>query len=121
MALDSAARMRFARHLLLVEVGEVGQERLKAAGFCCANGSDARVSRVASDYLRRAGCQPRDDGTSMSLPTEEDVDQMAGDPTLQEAAAAVMGAFAAVERIKEALGRGPAKPFPETLRLSGAP
>ena len=117
MSLDAAARRRYARQLLLGEVDEAGQLRLLKARFRRAEGSDADALAVAEDYLERAGCLMGDDGTPLLVPSDASVSEFATDASLRAPAAAVMGAFAAVEHFKEALGLGDAATFPEGLRL----
>ena len=67
MSLDAAARRRYARQLLLGEIGEAGQERLVLAKFCFEPGSDADAFAVAAEYLRRAGCTEDPDGIEVQV------------------------------------------------------
>ena len=117
MSLDAAARRRYARQLLLGEIDEAGQVRLLDSRFRRTGGSDAEALAVAVDYLGRAGCSFGEGGTPLELPDEAAVSSFAGAPELCACAAAVMGAFAAVEYIKESLGMCGATEFPEGLRL----
>jgi hypothetical protein len=117
LSLDAAARRRYARQLLLGEIGESGQERLLEAGFRRGADGDGDAYAVAANYLERAGC-PRDDrGTDVVVPTTSSVIRFAGSPALREPAAAVMGAFAAVEHLKGVLGIAAARELPPELRL----
>lgn len=110
--LSVADRQRFARHLLLAEVGEAGQERLCAAAVQLSGDTDPRVTAVARDYLERAGIAVTDGAGSaaQSSPspalTSADVHAFAGDSALEPAAAAVLGALHAVETIKRELALG---------------
>src|SRR4051794_11672616 len=97
--------MRYARQLLLPEIGTHGQAQLCATRARLGSG-DARARQVASNYLVRAGLQlmASDDtvsaGIEIAVPDAARVEQLAGDPRLQEAAAWLAGSFAAVEAIK---------------------
>ena len=117
MSLGAAARRRYARQLLLGEIGESGQERLLAARFCRGADGDAAAFAVAADYLERAGCAADDGGKELRLPSRDAVTGFAGSPALAEPAAAIMGAFSAVEHLKEVLGVAAAQAFPSELRL----
>jgi hypothetical protein len=117
-----AQRQLYARHLLLAEIGEQGQERLCASRVAHAAG-DARARVVARDYLERAGLCVDDASTAepaslqVPLPTQDGVRALAARPELEEAAAALAGAFAAVETIKAALGIAAACALPADLTL----
>jgi len=118
LSLDATARRRYARQLLLGEIGEAGQERLSRAGFRRGAEGDADACAVAAEYLRRAGCpESEDDPTPMRVPTTEAVMHFAGKASLRAPAAAVIGAFAAVEHLKQALGVGEPRDFPPDLTL----
>lgn len=118
MSLDATARRRYARQLLLGEIGEVGQERLFAAGFRRGTESDADAYAVAAEHLRRAGCRESEaDGTPIRTPTADAVTYFAGSASLRAPAAAILGAFAAVEHLKEVLGVGEPRNFPSELTL----
>ncbi len=118
MSLDAAARRRYARQLLLGEIGESGQERLLAAGFRPGGDGDADAYAVAVEYLERAGCLADETGAEVRVPDASAVMRFAGSPALREPAAAVMGAFSAVEHLKEVLGLAVAREFPPELTLS---
>jgi hypothetical protein len=117
-----AERQLYARHVLLAEIGEPGQARLCATHVTLAGG-DARASAIAREYLERAGVRVSDASSAAapalaaSLPTSEAVRVLAARPELEEAAAALAGAFAAVETIKAALGIAAARALPEGLTL----
>jgi hypothetical protein len=118
LSLDAAARRRYARQLLLGEIGEAGQKRLLAARFRQGADADSGAYAVAADYLERAGCSRDDTGAELRVPRSSDVMRFAGSMALREPAAAIMGAFAAVEHIKEVLGIAPARELPPDLALS---
>jgi hypothetical protein len=118
VSLGAAARRRYARQLLLGEIGEAGQESLLEAEFAAGAGSDSRAFAVAADYLRRAGCAEAELGRVVRAPDEAAVMRFAGAPSLAEPAAAIMGAFCAVEHLKVTLGIGNAQPFPTDVQLS---
>ncbi len=117
MSLDAAARRRFARQLLLAEIGEDGQLRLAAAGFRSSVESDPDAYGAAADYLERAGCAPDLAGVEVRVPRPDAIDRFAGSEALRGPAALIAGAFSAVEHIKETLGLGPARDLPAELRL----
>mgnify|MGYP001816583685 FL=1 len=118
MSLDAAARRRYARQLLLGEIGEAGQERLLDTRFRRGAASDADAFAVAADYLSRAGCSPGAEGTELGVPGTDSVRRFAGSDALLAPAAAVIGAFCAVEELKATLGVGAARDFPPGLRLT---
>ncbi|MGB3050741.1 MAG: hypothetical protein WBB42_07060 [Polyangiales bacterium] len=119
MSLDATARRRYARQLLLGEIGEAGQERLLDARFRRGAGGDADAYAVAADYLERAGCSTDPSGAVLRLPSTSALMRFAGSPALAEPAAAILGAFSAVEHLKEVLGIAAARDLPGELRLSG--
>jgi hypothetical protein len=106
VALTDHDRTRYARHLLLTEIGGAGQERLCAADASANPDADPRAARWALEYLRRAGVSVRPGGSRVTLPSQPALAELGGDPALEEATAALAGAFAAVERIKAVLGVG---------------
>jgi len=118
LRLDAAARRRYARQLLLGEIGESGQERLLDAGFHRGADGDVGAYAVAAEYLERAGCSHDESGVVVHVPNESAVARFAASPALQEPAAAIIGAFSAVEHLKEVLGIGVARQFPPELTLS---
>ncbi len=116
--LTAEQRTRYARHLLLAELGEEGQERLCAARVRLRGGADARASAAAGDYLARAGVTVAEDGVELAaLPASDDVARLAGDALLEDAAAILAGAFVAVEAIKRAAGVGTAAALPARYAL----
>jgi hypothetical protein len=116
----------YARHLLLAEIGEAGQERLCAGKVVLGAACDARAASVARDYLERAGLSVRtdesDESDEAAVPTRiassAEVRALAGRDELAEAAAALCGAFGAVEAIKAVLGVGRAAELPRALSLA---
>ncbi len=118
MSLDAAARRRYARQLLLGEIGEIGQELLLAARFRCSADGDPYAYAVAAEYLERAGCSADEDGAVLPVPTPAEVMRFAGSPALARPAAAIMGAFTAVEYLKEVVGLAAASELSGELRLS---
>lgn len=116
MGLSERDRQRYARHLLLTQVGEAGQERLLAAKLRVHADADRGVLEVARTYLERAGLSltVRDAGSEpdslhtaqadeLRLPSSEDVARVAGGVELAEAARALLGALAAVSAIQRAV------------------
>jgi hypothetical protein len=137
MALSARDRGRYARHLLLPEIGLAGQERLLCERVRFAAGASEEASAVAREYLVRAGLTVSARGEErlpeeppageanaarvVSLPDDDAIEQLAGEPMLAHAAAALAGALAAVETLKAALGL--ARPVEEPwgqLSLTGA-
>ena len=113
--LDDRQRTLYARHLLLAEIGTEEQAALCAATVHAPPGADTRATAVAREYLVRAGVTFSDEprGVEAPVPSATEVDLLAGTPDLREAAAALAGAFAAVEAIKRITGVG----RPGTLSL----
>jgi hypothetical protein len=110
-------RERYARHLLLPQVGEAGQRRLLETVLRAAAGDDGTFA-VAREYLHRAGVRVADDGVAgLEVPSSERVAQTAGDPALLPAARALLGALAAVDAIRSTLGL-PGRAESELLLLS---
>lgn len=101
-------KQRFARHLLLAQIGEAGQLRLCAAAVRDSVDADPRAASVAHRYLERAGLRvgTHADGDVIAVPSTEAIRALAGSAELEGAAAALAGAFAAVETIKTVLGIG---------------
>ncbi len=119
MSLDSTARRRYARHLLLGEIGEAGQERLLETSFRRGAEGDDEAYAVAAEYLERAGCRADGHGEELQVLDAGSLSSFAGTPALRAPAATVAGAFAAVEHIKRVLGVGSAARFPPGVTLSG--
>src|SRR5688500_9838084 len=106
-------RRRYARQLLLTEIGERGQVALCATHACIADRADTRAAEGAAQYVERAGIAlaPLDlegekPALAIAVPSSDAVGTLAGDLRLREAAATLAGSFAAVEAIKCALGVG---------------
>jgi hypothetical protein len=123
MPLSPEQRVRHARHLSLLEIGEAGQEQLCATRFRVPAGADERAAAAAREYLTRAGMvEARDaggpstgDAVAVHLPTPDEVQRLATAPLLEPAAACVEGARAAVDAIRDALhldAPGPRRPTP---------
>lgn len=111
-----AERSRFARQLLLVEIGDEGQAKLCAASVSASPSGDPRTARWALEYLRRAGVAPKPGGATLAVPPRPAIAELAGgDEQLEEATAALVGAWLAVERIKEIVGRGEPGVLPTPL------
>jgi len=130
--LGAVDKRRHARQLLLAEIGERGQARLCATRVRLTGDGDLRAAAVARDYLERAGLQLRDgheasaqdDGEEPRELAVEIADSgalrvLAGRPELEEAAAALAGAFAAVEAIKGALDLAHPATLPAGVSLHG--
>lgn len=115
MSLSATQRARFARHILLPEIGVAGQVRLCNASLLADANADTAAQGVARDYLERAGVTWIDDTvttpttppTRVNLPPTAAVDALAP-VALRHAACAFSGAFAAVETIKRIVGAGQA-------------
>jgi hypothetical protein len=120
--LSAADKKRYARQVLLTEVGLAGQARLLQAAVALPANADARAAEIAADYLQRAGLRVDPDaGAVLALPAGDAVRALAGRPELEEAAAALSGAFAAVEAIKHALVLSQRADLPVGLTLDRRP
>lgn len=120
MGLTDAQRARYARHLLLPELGELGQSRLLASAVRPNQDADPGALEVARSYLSRAGLRLATEaceGAAMTLASSATVARVAGAPELLEAARALAGAFAAVEAIKAAAGIGQQSGLPAAFSL----
>ncbi|MFW5925509.1 MAG: hypothetical protein ACOCV4_05035 [Myxococcota bacterium] len=106
MDFSDRERRTFARQLLLPEIGEAGQAKLCESRFAVPAGADPQAAEVARDYLVRAGVREGAGGVPVPLPEPEALRGRAPTPELRGAAAAVAGAFAAVETIKALVGAG---------------
>ena len=125
MALSEQQRLRFARHLLLPELGELGVTRLLAGSVRFVGGADEEARGVAEEYLRRAGVAVGEEGNAhahahahadehehehehvnVNVNVNVDVVALRSHPALAEAGRALSGAFAAVEAIKAVAGLG---------------
>lgn len=118
MPLTPEQRRLYARHLLLSDLGEQGQAALCNSRVNPASDADGRVRDVAMDYLQRAGVEQSPEGTPLALARPQVVRQLAGREELEHAAAALLGAFAAVEAIKQHSGAGEPGVFPDSLTLA---
>jgi hypothetical protein len=120
--LSAADKKRYARQVLLTEIGLAGQARLLQVAVALPAGADARAAELAVDYLQRAGLRVDPDaGAVVAVPAPDAVRALAGRPELDEAAAALAGAFAAVEAIKHALVLGQRAALPVGLTLDRRP
>jgi molybdopterin/thiamine biosynthesis adenylyltransferase len=119
--LSGRDRQLYARHLLLTEIGETGQERLCARRVALPADADAEAGRIALDYLVRAGVSTAQDADALDVPNADGVSRMAGDASLTQAASVLAGAFAAVEAIKASVGAGRPATLPRELLLSEEP
>ena len=118
MSLTAAQRSRYARHLLLREVGEQGQARLCEAEVAVTQAADEDAAAIARDYLGRAGITVADAAPlECDVSTGDEVTRLAGGPLLRDAAAALAGAFAAVETIKQITGAGQPGQLPAEFSL----
>ena len=93
---------RFARHLVLAEVGPEGQAKLNALALDVPSG---RGGDVAAEYLRRAGVYI-EKGASVipvSDTTGDDKDRIAVDT--------IHGTLAALEALRRGLGMPPHEPL----------
>jgi hypothetical protein len=117
--LTAAQKRRYARQMLLDEIGEGGQSRLCGSHALLSAAADRRAAAVAIDYLERAGvcCSSTADAVSLALPDAQDLWTLAGGALLEEAAASLAGAFAAVEAIKQSLGVGVRAALPPHFTL----
>ena len=114
--LSREARVRYARQISLPEIGEQGQLRLMHAAVAIA--SEAGSARTARSYLERAGVRIEQDAEhTIAGASPDHVAARAGDPSLEEAAAFLIGALDAVEAIKAVLGVGTPLALAETLTL----
>lgn len=110
--LTEEQRLRYARHLLLPELGETGQVRLLASRVRFAENerADAGVREVAEEYLRRAGVGVERESAHAHDYENVNVDEnvleldsqlgLESSVELVQAARALRGAFVAVEAIK---------------------
>lgn len=122
MPLREDQRVRFARHLLLAELGDAEQSALCEARVAFTRETNPGVQRAAADYLKRAGVEvteveARGAHTVTGAP-DQDVERVAGSLALLPAAEALLGAFSAVEQIKRIAGVGTPGAFPPDLQLS---
>jgi hypothetical protein len=141
VVLSARDRTRYARHLLLAQLGEAGQERLLAAHVRANVDADPGALAVARRYLTRAGVHVDDASSAVQAPelasqpeppelrvqaqqararfplqvaTSQRLATLAGAPALREAARALAGALSAVNTLQSILGV-------QGSTLSGAP
>ena len=116
--LSDADKALYARQIVLSEIGLEGQRRLRATAVAIAPGADPRAQAVARDYLVRAGVEVRDEPAEwVAVASPSDLQRVAADPALEDCAAWLLGAFAAVETIKAKIGAGTAADFPNDYAL----
>lgn len=118
MGLSARDRTRYARQLLLPQIGEAGQERLLASSVHAAPDAEPGVLAVARSYLERAGLRVASEpgAPTLALVSADELSRVAGDPALLEAARALTGALAAVAALREAAAFGsPVQPVVPTL------
>lgn len=113
MTLPAEERRRYLRQMLLPEIGEAGQARLRGALAVPPPRAESRAAAVCADYLARAGvgADPEalrhpERARETPVPDAAGVRDLAGEALLGEAAAALAGAFAAVETMKGVLAAG---------------
>ena len=88
MALSGRDRTRYARHLLLTQLGEAGQERLLSAQVVANGDADAGALAVARRYLTRAGVKVCDGALEDSWPARPSgTDEPTGPQTNEPAGA----------------------------------
>jgi hypothetical protein len=119
--LSPEQKRRYARQVLLAEIGEAGQLRLCRTRVRIGAASDPRAAAIATDYLLRAGMvvTTEDAAPELVLGAAGAIDTLSGDSGFGHAAAALAGAFSAVEAIKAALGAGTPANLPTDLVLAG--
>lgn len=105
----------YARQVILRELGQAGQAQLCAAQVALAEPATP-AGEVTADYLRRAGMQVIAAPTGLALPSAAQIEELAGEPALQACAEWLVGAWTAVEAIKQCVGVGsPARSGPQPL------
>ncbi len=120
--LSASDRVRYARQLLLPQLGETGQARLLASELSARPGADDGALEVARTYLQRAGVRVSDraDADELPLYSPDEIARMAGTDELLEAARALAGALAAVAAMRTLAGLpAPVEPLP-IVALSSA-
>lgn len=93
---------RFARHLVLAEIGPDGQEKINRMEFDVPAG---RSGAVACDYMLRAGATMTD-GSSV-IPISE----THGTAETRIALDTIHGALGALEALRRVLGKTPHEPL----------
>ena len=120
--LTEEQRRLYARQVLLRELGNAGQARLCGSRVALQENGDALASRVARDYLERAGLTLARESDELAcapiaVGTSERVQTLAGAAALHDCAAWLLGAFTAVESIKRCLEVGQAAQLDPELVL----
>ena len=108
MPLSARERSRYARQLLLPQIGESGQTRLLALRVRARPGGDEGALSVAATYLERAGVSVGEHraASEFFVAPSAELLRIAGDGALLEAARALAGALAAVDVLRTAVGFG---------------
>jgi hypothetical protein len=104
-------RSRFARHLSLPEIGAAGQAKLSSARVRVAPGTDPRVARWAIDHATRVGARQDEAGRAITDAAATAVRELAGRPELEDAAAFLLGALAALELVRTTTLAGEVAPM----------
>lgn len=107
---------RFARQVLVAEIGEAGQRRIGESSIRASG--DARASEIANEYLVRAGARIGSGREVVIEPRE--VGRIAGREDLREAAAFLAGSLAAAAALLEVAGAS-GKPAPAAPCLTEDP
>lgn len=120
MGLSDRDRVRYARQLLLPQIGEAGQARLCASRVRPSKTADAGALAVAESYVGRAGVQISSDPAipELALSSAAEVAALAAEPALLEAARALVGALAAVHVIQSLAGLESPSRLPAVLAMS---
>ena len=118
MGLRVSDRARYARQLLLPQIGEIGQARLLTSMLVAPASADRGTLAVTRAYLERAGVRVVDapvEGAEaeplQSLPRGDDIARIAGRPELHEAARALVGALSALQAIQSVVRASPQPAF----------
>lgn len=104
-------RARFARHLSLPEIGAAGQAKLSSARVRVAPGTDPRVAKWALDHAGRVGALASESGHPITEATAGAVRDLAGRPELEDTAAFLLGALAALELVRTTTLEGDVAPI----------
>jgi hypothetical protein len=110
--LDDASLQRYARQVLLPEIGERGQVAL-CSRHAAVGGESAAARALCRVYLERAGVTVREDAPHAVV-----VPVMVVDPRLSEAAAWLAGSWAAVEHIKQVVQAGSPGALPDSYSFA---
>lgn len=93
---------RFARHLVLSEIGPEGQSKLNAMEFAVPTG---RGGRIAAEYLRRAGAKAKTGSTMIPISSSDST------PQTRVAIDTTHGILGALEALRRELGMKPQPPL----------